>query len=296
MLKEALKIVRPQQWVKNLFVFLPLFFDKHLFEIEYLLPTIVVFVAFCAISSSIYCLNDIFDVESDRVHLQKRERPIASGKISKQTAYIIMIICATVSAISIIIGDFSLGGNKSILGIIILAYFLMNIAYCIGLKNKAIVDIIIIAIGFVLRVLAGGFASGIWLSQWIILMTFLLSLFLALAKRRDDVVLFQETGEKTRKNVDTYNTPFLNAAISIVGSVTLVSYIMYTLSPEVTERFGSQNLYLTSGFVLAAIMRYIQITFVDENSGNPTRILLHDHFIQTCIIGWLFSFGIIIYL
>lgn len=296
MLKEALKIVRPQQWVKNLFVFLPLFFDKHLFEIEYLLPTIVVFVAFCAISSSIYCLNDIFDVESDRVHLQKRERPIASGKISKQTAYIIMIICATVSAISIIIGDFSLGGNKSILGIIILAYFLMNIAYCIGLKNKAIVDIIIIAIGFVLRVLAGGFASGIWLSQWIILMTFLLSLFLALAKRKDDVVLFQETGEKTRKNVDTYNTPFLNAAISIVGSVTLVSYIMYTLSPEVTERFGSQNLYLTSGFVLAAIMRYIQITFVDENSGNPTRILLHDRFIQTCIIGWLLSFGIIIYL
>ena len=296
MQKEALKIVRPQQWVKNLFVFLPLFFDKHLFEIEYLLPTIVVFVAFCTISSSIYCLNDIFDVESDRVHLQKRERPIASGKISKQTAYIIMIICATVSAISIIIGDFSLGGNKSILGIIILAYFLMNIAYCIGLKNKAIVDIIIIAIGFVLRVLAGGFASGIWLSQWIILMTFLLSLFLALAKRKDDVVLFQKTGEKTRKNVDTYNTPFLNAAISIVGSVTLVSYIMYTLSPEVTERFGSQNLYLTSGFVLAAIMRYIQITFVDENSGNPTRILLHDRFIQTCIIGWLFSFGIIIYL
>lgn len=296
MQKEALKIVRPQQWVKNLFVFLPLFFDKHLFEIEYLLPTIVVFVAFCTISSSIYCLNDIFDVESDRVHLQKRERPIASGKISKQTAYIIMIICATVSAISIIIGDFSLGGNKSILGIIILAYFLMNIAYCIGLKNKAIVDIIIIAIGFVLRVLAGGFASGIWLSQWIIMMTFLLSLFLALAKRKDDVVLFQETGEKTRKNVDTYNTPFLNAAISIVGSVTLVSYIMYTLSPEVTERFGSQNLYLTSGFVLAAIMRYIQITFVDENSGNPTRILLHDRFIQTCIIGWLFSFGIIIYL
>ena len=296
MLKEALKIVRPQQWVKNLFVFLPIFFDKHLFEIEYLLPTIVVFVAFCAISSSIYCLNDIFDVESARVHLQKRERPIASGKISKQTAYIIMIICATVSAISIIIGDFSLGGNKSILGIIILAYFLMNIAYCIGLKNKAIVDIIIIAIGFVLRVLAGGFASGIWLSQWIILMTFLLSIFLALAKRKDDVVLFQETGEKTRKNVDTYNTPFLNAAISIVGSVTLVSYIMYTLSPEVTERFGSQNLYLTSGFVLAAIMRYIQITFVDENSGNPTRILLHDRFIQTCIIGWLLSFSIIIYL
>ncbi|MCR5248205.1 MAG: decaprenyl-phosphate phosphoribosyltransferase [Paludibacteraceae bacterium] len=296
MLKEALKIVRPQQWVKNLFVFLPIFFDKHLFEIEYLLPTIVVFVAFCAIASSIYCLNDIFDVESDRVHLQKRERPIASGKISKQTAYIIMIICATVSAISIIIGDFSLGDNKSILGIIILTYFFMNIAYCIGLKNKAIVDIFIIAIGFVLRVLAGGFASGIWLSQWIILMTFLLSLFLALAKRRDDVVLFQETGEKTRKNVDTYNIPFLNAAISIVGSVTLVSYIMYTLSPEVTERFGSQNLYLTSGFVLAAIIRYIQITFVDENSGSPTKILLHDHFIQTCIIGWLLSFGIIIYL
>ena len=296
MLKEALKIIRPQQWVKNLFVFLPLFFNKHLFEIEYLLPTAIVFVAFCAIASSIYCLNDIFDVEADRIHIVKRERPIASGRISKQTAYIIMIICASISVIAITVGDFSLGGNKQILYIIILAYFLMNIAYCLGLKNKAIIDIFIIAIGFVLRVLAGGFASGIWLSQWIILMTFLLALFLALAKRRDDVVLFQETGTKVRKNVDKYNTPFLNAAISIVGSVTLVCYIMYTLSPEVTERFGSQYLYLTSCFVLAAIIRYIQITFVDENSGSPTKILLHDHVIQICIIGWLLSFGIIIYL
>lgn len=296
MLKETLKIVRPQQWVKNLFVFLPLFFDKHLFEMEYLLPTIIVFVAFCAVASSIYCLNDIFDVESDKVHVQKRERPVASGKISKRTAYLIMIFCALFSALSIIVGDFSLGGGKLTIGFIILIYFFMNVAYCIGLKNKAIVDIFIIAAGFVLRVLAGGFATGIWLSQWIILMTFLLALFLALAKRRDDVVLFQKTGEKARENVDTYNIPFLNAAISIVGSVTLVCYIMYTMSPEVTERFGSQHLYLTSGFVLAAIMRYIQITFVNGDSGSPTKILLRDIFIQLCIIGWIVSFGIIIYL
>lgn len=296
MLKETLKIVRPQQWTKNLFVFLPLFFDKHLFETEYLLPAIVVFVAFCAAASSIYCLNDILDVESDKVHVLKRKRPVASGKVSKRTACVIMFLCTAVSALSVMAGNFAFWGGNLKIALIILAYLFMNIAYCFGLKNKAIVDIFIIAAGFVLRVLAGGFASGIWLSQWIILMTFLLALFLALAKRRDDVVLFQETGTKARKNVETYNIPFLNAAISIVGSVTLVCYIMYTMSPEVTERFGSQHLYLTSGFVLAAIMRYIQITFVNGDSGSPTKILLRDIFIQLCIIGWLVSFGIIIYL
>lgn len=293
---NIIQILRPQQWVKNLFIFLPLFFDKHLFELEYLIPTIIVFFAFCFISSSVYCLNDIFDAEDDRNHVEKRNRPIASEKISKQTAYIIMILCALISATLITIGDFALGGNKIILYGILLAYFLMNIAYSIGLKNIAIVDIIVIATGFVLRVMAGGFATGIWLSQWIILMTFLLTLFLALAKRRDDVVLFQATGAKARKNVENYNTPFLNTAISIVASVTLVCYVMYTLSPEVTERFGSQHVYLTSIFVLAAILRYIQITFVDEKSGCPTKVLLNDRFIQACILCWILSFGILIYL
>lgn len=293
---NIIQILRPQQWVKNLFIFLPLFFDKHLFELEYLIPTIIVFFAFCFISSSVYCLNDIFDAEDDRNHVEKRNRPIASGKISKQTAYIIMILCALISATLITIGDFALGGNKIILYGILLAYFLTNIAYSIGLKNIAIVDIIVIATGFVLRVMAGGFATGIWLSQWIILMTFLLTLFLALAKRRDDVVLFQATGTKARKNVENYNTPFLNTAISIVASVTLVCYVMYTLSPEVTERFGSQHVYLTSIFVLAAILRYIQITFVDEKSGCPTKVLLNDRFIQACILCWILSFGILIYL
>ncbi len=296
MLKDTLSIIRPQQWVKNTFIFLPIFFDRHLFELEYLVPAFVVFVAFCAISSSIYCLNDIFDVESDRNHAVKCNRPIASGKVSKQTAYLIMAICAAISFLLITIGDFSLGGNTMMLYAIILGYFVMNIAYCISLKNKTIVDIFIIATGFVLRVAAGGFATGTWLSQWIILMTFLLAIFLALAKRRDDVVFFQETGAKTRNNVDKYNIPFLNAAISIVASITLVCYIMYTISPEVTERFGSKHIYLTSVFVLAAIMRYIQITFVDEKSGCPTKVLLHDHFVQLCIICWILSFGALIYL
>lgn len=295
MLKDIVRIVRPQQWVKNLFIFLPLFFDKHLFEPGYLLPTTIVFIAFCAISSSIYCFNDICDADADKNHLLKRERPVANGRISKHTAYAIMCVCAAISALLIAVGDFSLGGNKQIIAAIFSAYFLMNITYSIGLKNKAIIDIFIIAAGFVLRVLAGGFATGIWLSQWIILMTFLLSVFLALAKRRDDVVRFQETGAKPRANVEKYNTPFLNAAISIVASITLVCYIMYTLSPEVTERFGSHHIYLTSVFVFAAILRYIQITFVDEKSGCPTTILLHDHFIQICILGWILSFGFLIY-
>ena len=296
MLKDIIKLLRPQQWIKNSFVFLPLFCDRHLFELEYIVPTLIVFVAFCAIASSIYCMNDICDAETDRNHVLKRHRPLASGRISEHTAYIVMFLCAAISFLSISLGNFSLGGNRLILYGIILSYFIINVAYSSGLKNKSVIDLFIIALGFVLRVLAGGYSTGIWLSQWILLMSFLLALFFALAKRRDDVVLYNETGIKARKNVDYYNIPFLNTAISIVASITLVCYMMYTLSHEVKERFGNQHLYFTSIFVLAAMLRYIQITIVDEKSGSPTIILYKDHFIQACIIGWLLSFGIIIYL
>ena len=172
----------------------------------------------------------------------------------------------------------------------------MNIAYCIKLKQKAIVDVFLIAVGFVFRLLVGGFATGIWVSHWIILMTFLLALFLAFAKRRDDIVMFEETGVKARQNVDRYNVVFMNQAIGIVASITIVCYIMYTVSVEVIERFNSQYLYITSIFVLAGIIRYLQVTIVDVKSGSPTKVLLKDRFIQLCIVGWVITFSIILYL
>lgn len=156
-------------------------------------------------------------------------------------------------------------------------------------------DIFVIAIGFVLRIMAGSIATGIALSHWIVLMTFLLALFLAFAKRRDDVVMYQENGVLVRKNVNRYNLAFMNQAITLTSGITMVCYIMYTVSPDVIDRFGSHYVYLTSIFVLAGLIRYLQITIVDVKSGSPTKVLMKDHFIQACIVCWILFFFAIIY-
>ena len=289
MTNHIFKLFRPHQWVKNGFVFLPLFFDRHMMDVEYLIPAIVAFFAFSFAASGIYCFNDIYDVEADRKHPKKCKRPVASGVISIPLAYSLMGLCFALS-IAILL----LGGNYIEYGIIIF-YVLMNIAYCVKLKHIAIIDVFVISLGFVLRVVIGGFATGIYLSHWIVLLTFLLALFLAFAKRRDDVVLFEASGVKARKNVNRYNVAFMNQAISIVAGITMICYIMYTVTPEVMERFGSPYLYITSFFVLAGIIRYLQVTIVDLRSGSPTKVLLRDRFIQACIIGWVATFFVIIY-
>lgn len=172
----------------------------------------------------------------------------------------------------------------------------MNIAYCLKLKQYAILDVTIIAIGFVMRILIGGLATGIWVSHWLVLITFLVTLFLALSKRNDDFLIFEQTGTKPRVSITGYNKAFINEATAIIASVTMVCYIMYTMSPEVIERMGSRYLYLTSGWVLLGLLRYLQNMIVYGISGSPTKSLVKDHFIQICIIGWIASFFVIIYL
>lgn len=171
----------------------------------------------------------------------------------------------------------------------------MNVAYCIKLKHLALVDVFIISIGFVLRIFVGGIVTEIELSSWIVLMTFLLALFLAFAKRRDDVVLYENTGVQPRKNVNRYNLAFMNSAVTLTSCIMVVSYIMYTVSPEVIARLHTRYLYLTVLFVFAGIFRYLQLTIVDVKSGSPTKVLLHDRFIQLSILLWILFFLIIIY-
>ena len=290
-LSKILILLRPHQWIKNCFIFFPLFFNRHLFDFDYLIPCILLFFSFSFASSGIYCLNDICDAESDKKHPEKRKRPIASGAVSKKAALVLTFGCFIVSYIIITI----LCGSMKIYGIISF-YIAMNIAYCLKLKQIAIVDVFTIAVGFVLRVLVGGFATSISLSQWIVLMTFLLALFLAFAKRRDDVIMYENSGVKMRRNVNRYNLDFMNQLIVVVACLTMMCYIMYTVSPEVIERFHSSYIYLTSVFVLAGIIRYLQITMVDVKSGSPTKVLMKDHFVQGCIVGWILSFVLIIYL
>jgi decaprenyl-phosphate phosphoribosyltransferase len=288
------KLLRPTQWAKNLFIFLPLFFHGKLLDIGLFLQCTAAFFAFCFAASSIYCFNDIYDVEADRLHPSKCKRPIASREISINTGYVISGLCFIIS-IAILCIYFT-DKQLYLLIALIVFYFLMNIAYCIKLKSYAIVDVIIISIGFVLRICVGGQATGIWLSEWIVIMTFLLALFLAFAKRRDDVILYEQTGVQQRNNTNRYNLEFMNQVMTSVCTITIIAYIMYTLSPEVMARFQTKHLYLTSIFVLTGIIRYLQVTIVYLKSESPTNILLKDRFIQLCIFAWMVSFLVIIYL
>jgi 4-hydroxybenzoate polyprenyltransferase len=171
----------------------------------------------------------------------------------------------------------------------------MNIAYTLHLKHVAILDITTIATGFVIRLFVGSVTTGVPLSMWIVIMTFLLALFLALAKRRDDVLIYIDTGEKTRKVIDGYNLKFLDASMTIMASVVIVAYTIYATSPEAVERVGSEHLYLTTFFVILGILRYLQITYIEQNSGSPTRIILKDRFIQATLVGWLVTFDLLLY-
>lgn len=291
-MKNLLRLIRPHQWLKNGFVFIPMFFGGGLLNIDNIVESLITFVSFSFIASSIYCFNDIIDAEADRRHPLKCHRPIASGVIGMRSAYGLMALMVLLSLSVLLL----LPGHVLEVGGIILFYFVMNVTYCYKLKQYAILDVCIIAFGFVLRILAGGVATGITLSNWVVLMTFLLTLFLSFAKRRDDVVRMNETGEAPRQNTIRYNLTFINQAITITASVTLVCYVMYTVSPEVISRFNTQYLYLTSIFVLVGLLRYIQLTVVDKRSGDPTKILLRDRFTQCIVLGWISAFLVIIYL
>lgn len=290
-MKNLLKLIRPKQWIKNMFVFIPMFFGGSLLDKNDIFACVITFFSYSFVASSVYCFNDIIDVEADRRHPVKCKRPIASGAISVAQAYGLMVLMLALSMLTILL----LRENTLEVGGVILFYFLLNLAYCANLKQYAIVDVCIIAFGFVLRILAGGIATDIVPTNWLVLMTFLLTLFLSFAKRRDDVLRMNETGEAPRKNTIRYNLTFINQAITITASVTLVCYILYTVSPEVVDRFNTQYLYLTSVFVLVGLLRYIQIAVVDKKSGDPTKVILRDRFTQLIVLAWGLSFLFIIY-
>ena len=290
-MKNIIRLIRPHQWVKNLVVLLPVFFGGALLHIESVYAGLVTALCFSFAASSIYCLNDIVDVDDDRQHPIKCHRPMASGAISITQGYTLMFLMFVLSMLS----TFLLCQSQLETASVILFYWLLNIAYCLKLKQYAIIDVCVVSFGFVLRILAGGYATSIHLSKWIVLMTFLLMLFLSFAKRRDDVVRMNETGHAPRQNTIRYNLTFINQAITITSSVTLVCYIMYTVSPETIQNFHTDYLYLTSVFVLVGLLRYIQIAVVDKRSGDPTKVMLHDRFMQFVVLAFGLAFLFIIY-
>jgi decaprenyl-phosphate phosphoribosyltransferase len=287
-IRALITLARPYQYIKNGFIFLPIFFAHKLFDYQALSQTCWAFVVFCLGASSAYIVNDIFDIEADRNHPTKKQRPLAAGIVGKGEA---ILFAGLLLAVSIAITLYQLGPAVLIcLG----SYLLLNYLYSSALKNYAIIDITVIAIGFIIRVFTGGFAAQVWPSHWLIIMTYLLALFLALAKRRDDLILMAR-GHKVRKNINKYNLEFVSLSMVVMAAVIIVSYILYTVSPEVISLHKTSNLYLTTFWVILGLLRYMQLTFVHLKSGSPTLIVLRDKFMSTVIILWFLSNLIIIY-
>lgn len=283
-----LKLLRPKDWAKNLFLYIPLFFAGDIFNGSKLLSVFIGFIAFSFVASSIYIINDYKDIEDDRKHPVKKNRPLASGKASPTIA---LIIFGT-----LIIAGFAIAYFTNIRFSILLGlYFLINLAYTFGLKNISILDIFIIAIGFSLRIRAGGVLAAVDVTIWMNIMVFLLALFMAIGKRRDDVLLKLSSGIDMRKAVKGYTIDYLNTMLALVSAVMIVSYFMFTVSEGVIRRHHTDRLYLTALFVMAGIMRYLQIIYVHSDSGSPTKILYKDRFIQISILLWMISFYFLIY-
>lgn len=281
-----IKLIRVKDWSKNLFILLPLFFAT---KINLLFTDINIwftFFAFCAAASSIYILNDILDVEKDRQHPEKKFRPIASGQISINVSYAIALILALIALY------LSFLSNTHFL---IATYIFINILYSLKLKHIALLDISIISFGFILRVLCGGMASNVFVSKWLILMTFLLAMCLGLGKRRDELMVANNGEKNIRPALDGYTIEFINMGLVFMAVTTVICYIMYSVSEDVVNRLQTDKIYITSFFVIVGLLRFLQIAVVQEKSGSPTRILLEDRFMQLILLGWALSFFVIIY-
>ena len=284
-----LRLLRPEQFLKNGFIWLPIFFGYRITHLPAVTDTIYAFIAFCLLASGVYVINDLRDVESDRRHPVKKNRPLAAGLVSPGKA-VGLALGMMLAAFAL-----SLALLPAISAGILLAYLVLNLLYSFGLKHVAIVDIVCIAVGFVLRVFAGGVAARVEISPWIVIMTFLMALFLALAKRRDDLRL-SDQGHDVRKAIDGYSADFISLAMGVMASVIIVAYILYTVSPEIVAKHGTRRLYLSGVWVILGVLRYLQLTFVEENSGSPTQVLIKDLVLQAIIVLWLINIYLLLYL
>ncbi len=261
--------MRPKQWIKNLFVFAPLGFSKSLLVFPLNLTAFLAFVIFCVLSGCVYIINDIADKGEDKKHPEKSLRPIASGNLSASIASgivaILLCLCFT--------GGYLVGNG--FLAILVL-YFIMNLLYSKFLKHVILLDVFAISFGFVLRVIGGGIAVNVELSSWILLCTLLIALFLALCKRRHEILLLEDNASSHRKILSEYTPYFLDQLIAVVTAAVVVSYAFYTMSNDVKILFGNNNLKFTVPFVLYGIFRYLYLVHRKDLGGNPTEIMVTD--------------------
>lgn len=283
-----LKLIRANNWIKNLFILLPLFFSGELFNLTKLSNTILVIIGFSLVTSFVYIINDIFDINFDKNHQEKRFRPIASGRISIKKSVVIGSLLLFIGFSVLLLCSW----NAFLISII---YVGLNLLYSAKLKHVSVIDFVIVAVGFVLRILIGGEVGDVELTQWMTIMVFLLCLFIAITKRRHDVYLYEFNEQVNRKVVTKYTVEFMDKLLSINSSTLLVAYLLFITSEDVLTRYPSKYLMLTFLFVLIGVFRYNQITSVNNKGSSPLKILFEDIFLQITLFLWLVTFFFIIY-
>jgi 4-hydroxybenzoate polyprenyltransferase len=283
-----LESLRPKQWVKNLFVFAAIVFSQNLHNIYFLFRTVLAFAVFCALAGAQYIFNDIADLERDKSHPGKRNRPLASGRLNpdyaRNAAY--KIVAGAILLALILGAEFC---------VVAAAYFLLTLAYSWKLKHIVILDAMTIAIGFVLRVVAGGVVIGVDISSWVLICTVLLALFLAFNKRRHELILLDDNATDHRTILKEYSPYLLDQMIGVVTASTLMAYSLYTVAPETITKFHTTRLDLTIPFVLYGIFRYLYLVHQKKEGGDPTTLMLTDTPLIVNTVLWLVSFELIVF-
>lgn len=278
-MSDIVRLLRPRQWIKNVFVFAGLIFSRHFFYPASIVQSIIAFLLFCLLSSGVYILNDIFDYEEDRMHPGKKERPIAAGTITKRTG--VVLAC-------IFIGTALVGAYFTALPFFYtcLIYTILMIMYSSFIKKIIILDVLFVASGYVLRAIAGAVIIDVEISPWLLLCTLLLALFLAISKRRSEIMRLGDMAVQHRKTLSGYSINLLNQMIGIVTSACIVSYCLYTLAPETTAKFGNRSLLYTVPFVIYGVFRYLYLTYSSTEAESPEKIITRDKPLQICLVLW----------
>jgi 4-hydroxybenzoate polyprenyltransferase len=288
MLKHILTSLRPRQWTKNLVIFAGLVFSASLFHVPSLLTALGAFAVFCLLSSAVYLLNDICDLERDRLHPVKCKRPIAAGLLSPRAA---ATTAALIIAVALAAG-WVLDAGFALVGVI---YLLLFLSYSLYLKNIVILDVLLIAVGFVLRAIAGAVVIDVRISAWLLVCTILLALFLGLCKRRDELVRLADAATGHRQILDEYSPYLLDQMIAVVTASTLMAYALYTMAEETMQKFNTSQLHLTIPFVIYGIFRYLYLIHQKEEGGNPSLTLITDRPLLINILLWTSTVILIIY-
>lgn len=287
-LRDVWQLLRPTQWSKNLVIFAALIFSKHLFNRADVLLVGMGFMAFCLVASAAYVMNDLRDCDRDRQHPLKSLRPLPAGRVRRGTAVLLgttLLVCGIALALALDLA----------FGVLICVYFALQIAYTFWLKEVVILDVMAIASGFVIRATSGGVIIAVPVSPWLIICTFLLALFLGFSKRRHELVLLEARATDHRATLKEYSPYFLDQMIAVVTASTVVAYAIWTVSPEIREKLGTEKLYLTIPFVLFGIFRYLYLVHQREEGGNPTQLLLTDRPLLLDVVLWILTAAVLLY-